>query len=526
MELIKKNIHMDCMKCKATTQITLEDDINVSDNKPDIVKLIFDKGVIQIDEMKASTDHVQVIGKLLFAALYISEEEESRIGTIEGELPFREQVYLEGAQSGDTINIHTALEDLSISLINSRKLSVQAVLTLHLYIEEICDEETSVDVRYEEPVDERKPIEYRLEPMELSELVIQKKDVFRLKEEIALPQTLPNIFNLLWNQVCVNQIEFRAKDEKLSIQGELTAFFLYEAEGEDRAVRWYETTIPFEGEIECHGSTERLIPDIIDSISHCEVEVRPDFDGEERMIGIELVLDLQIKLYEQDQIELLTDVYGICHEVQVSAKEGHYKNLLLRNAGQLKTGEHIKVANGSARILQVCHSEAQVQPDETRIVENGIELTGSVLVKILYVTNDDATPFGIVKGSIPYHHRIEVPHIKADSDVDVRLSMEQLNVTMVDSEELDVKLSMNVYAIVFDNQTQSIITELRVTDSDGSVLEDLPSMVVYIAKKGDTLWQLGKRYYVPIAQIKETNELSDDTLQAGDKLLIVKTLPG
>ena len=42
MELVKKNIHMDQIKGQAATQITLEDDVNISDSKPDAGKLIYE----------------------------------------------------------------------------------------------------------------------------------------------------------------------------------------------------------------------------------------------------------------------------------------------------------------------------------------------------------------------------------------------------------------------------------------------------------------------------------------------------
>ena len=41
MELVRKNIHMDRIKGQASTQITLEDDINILDSRPDAGKLIY-----------------------------------------------------------------------------------------------------------------------------------------------------------------------------------------------------------------------------------------------------------------------------------------------------------------------------------------------------------------------------------------------------------------------------------------------------------------------------------------------------
>ena len=63
MELIKRNIHMDRLKCKASIQITLEDDINISDSRPDALKLIMDRGHVVIEEVRVTDDHVGVKGR-------------------------------------------------------------------------------------------------------------------------------------------------------------------------------------------------------------------------------------------------------------------------------------------------------------------------------------------------------------------------------------------------------------------------------------------------------------------------------
>ena len=46
--------------------------------------------------------------------------------------------------------------------------------------------------------------------------------------------------------------------------------------------------------------------------------------------------------------------------------------------------------------------------------------------------------------------------------------------------------------------------------------------VFYIAREGDSLWDIGRRYFVPVSRIREINELTDDEIRPGEKLLIVK----
>jgi LysM repeat protein len=50
-----------------------------------------------------------------------------------------------------------------------------------------------------------------------------------------------------------------------------------------------------------------------------------------------------------------------------------------------------------------------------------------------------------------------------------------------------------------------------------------PGMVGYVVGKGDTLWSIARRYYATTDSIRRINELSDDDIKEGDRLLIMKS---
>ena len=224
MELIKRNIHMDCVKCKAFTQMTLEDDVIISDSRPDAARLILDRGNMAVDEVKVTDDHVTVKGKLEFSVLYLAEKgsgtgERNDVACMEGEIPFEEMVFMEGVRNGDGVNVGWEIEDLSIGLINSLKISVQSLIGLSLSCEEIRDEETAVDLYSEEPV------EFRKKTLNVAAMVVKKKDIFRIKEEVEIPGSFPNITAMIWSELVPGTVEFKVLDDKISLQGELHAFF-------------------------------------------------------------------------------------------------------------------------------------------------------------------------------------------------------------------------------------------------------------------------------------------------------------
>lgn len=514
MELIKRNIHMDRIRVQAVTQFTLEDDVNLPENKPDIASLNLEKGEPIIDEIRPGTDVVIVRGRLLFAVLYHTQEEGSNLVVLEGKIPFEEKINLQGVVPSDTVTVDGEVEDLTLNLINSRKLNIQSLLTLKARVEELYDEEAPIALHGDEKA------EYRRMPLNLAQIVICKNDIFRLKEEISLPSNYPNIFQILWNHITLGDVEFKVAEEKLALSGDIHIFLLYEGEGEDHPCRSFETVIPFSGVLECHGCKEGMLPDIRYRLGQQELAVRPDLDGEERNVGLELVLDIAIRVYEEEKIEMISDIYGVSKEIGTISHRANLRRLLSRVTGKAKVTDHIHVAGGA--VLQLLHSEGNVTLEQRSTVENGILLKGSVMVRVMYITGEDESPYGSTQAQIPYQYTLEVPGIAPEDMGEVHAEVEQLQVAMLDGEEMDVKVVLSFSTVVFKNVPVDLISQVTVSDLDNARMGSLPGMVIYMVKEGDNLWNIGKKYYVPVDTLRGLNSLDSDELTAGQKLLVVK----
>ena len=103
MELVKKNVHMNKLKCKSTVQLTLDDDFNVPDVKPDIEQIIKDQATIVLHDVKPMNGKVVIKGALCFNVLYISDRSSRPIHNISGELPFEETVNMDETCAEDVI---------------------------------------------------------------------------------------------------------------------------------------------------------------------------------------------------------------------------------------------------------------------------------------------------------------------------------------------------------------------------------------------------------------------------------------
>ncbi len=516
MELIKKNIHMNKLKCKSSLQLTLDDDFNVPDVKPDIYKIIKEQGAVKINDVKMMNGKLMVKGALYFNMLYFSDENTRPVHSISGEVPFDEVIHLDDACVGDEAIINWELEDLTTGLINSRKFSVKSIVRITVMIEELYDEVTAVSITGDEDV------QFINKRITVTDIAVEKKDTYRIKDQIHLPSNKANISEILYSEVELRNPEARISDNKFTVKGELIVFVLYSSEDDEKPLEYFETELPFTTTIECNGCTEDMIDNIDFSIASKSLEIMPDADGEQRVIDVEVVLDMGIKMYEEEELELLSDAYSPVKELTPILKDAHYENLLVKNNSKVRVSDTIKIPNTQPRILQICHASGEIKVDEINPVNNGLEVNGVLEVQILYICADDSRPINSIKGMIPFTQTIEVKDIKSTSSFNVKSAVEQLSVMMLDSEEIEVKSGIGLNAIVFDSITEPIITDIEVADVDYEKLQSMPSIIGYTVKSQDTLWNIAKQYYTTIDRILELNGLENDNIKIGDKLLIMK----
>ena len=144
LELVKKNIHMNRFKSNVATQVTLDDDFIVPDTMDDMARVILSSGDIQIESVNNQGERVLVKGKLNFQILY--RKAEGGFQTMAGHIPFEEPVNIPGLEEKDYLGVSWDLEDLTASMINSRKVSVKAIVTLVIRVETLYDAEAAIDV--------------------------------------------------------------------------------------------------------------------------------------------------------------------------------------------------------------------------------------------------------------------------------------------------------------------------------------------------------------------------------------------
>ena len=514
MELQKSNIHMNRLKGKVTSQLTVDEDFNLPENKPDLERVIVQQAEILVEGSKPMEDKAAVKGKLVFSLLYAPETGEMP-EQFAGSVPFEETLNFDGLELQDHLQVRWDIEDLTLTVVNSRKLRLNAIVTLEISADRLYDEAAAQEVQ---DAGEMQTLTKNLEVLQLQ---VQKRDSFRVKEEIELSSNKPNIRQILWNSLELRNVETKPEDGKLTLRGELILFVIYSGEEDHIPLQWLEKSILFSGEVECPGCRSGMISAGRVSLGHKEIEARPDYDGENRVISVDALLELDIRLFEEGWVQLLCDLYQPGKKTVPKIREAFFRSLLVKNGAKCKVADQMK-AGEDVRILQICHCSGSVKVDSAEIVEDGLRVEGALVLQILYMSSDDSAPLKSLEGAVPFTDVIEARGIDETCMWEMNPGIEQLTTVMLGDDEIEVRASLNLDTLVQKNCRENVVTDVEVLPVTEEETEQTPGIIGYIVRPSDNLWTVAKRFSTTKEMVMQTNGLTSEELKPGERLLLVK----
>lgn len=518
MDFLYRNIHMEQKKWEATSQITIEEDVIVPDAKGDCMSILLKDAVLCVDETRVGRDQVVVKGSLNYQILYATG---TKLAELCGALPFEEVIHAAGAIPGDLAVAKGIIEDFKVSMINTRKLAIQSVVMLHVANYQQAEEEWTEDI-----VNCGNGVQKKCETKNVLQLVQKKSDLFRVKEEISLPGGYPAVQNILWKRVTLGDFEARPMEGRISLKGELHCHVIYVGQGQNQSVKMMSKKVPFHGMVECSGCQNDMNISVMPLLHQYTLEARPDMDGEDRILFLDAPLDVQMRVYQQEKANVLQDVYSVQSEMVPETKTIHTPVLYLAGEGKCKIKHTHQLKEGTPFATQVLHTLGHIYPDREYWEEGKLHMMGSVQIQILYMTGEEELPYAVTECMVPYEMEMDSNMVDAISEekpsILIEPRLEQVEASQIDSREMEVKGVVAFSVLIVGMKEDACLGSLEVKPIDTAQYAQIPSVAICFAEQDTPLWEYGKRYYMPVDDMKRLNNISSDVLKAGEKMMIVK----
>ncbi len=520
MELVKKEIHTSVLRASKYTQLTVDEAFNVPDALKDMDKIITCQGNAVVEEVMMEENKAQVSGVLYFSFLYrapVAEDAEwNEICSYSGEIPFQDTINIDGAKKSDHGEVRSYLEDFTIEMIHSRKFSVRGLIGNAL----LCFGDMSGEAVTR--LENAAGIECHYTELAMTEMAVNRRELLRLKEEFELPRSKPNIERIIWHSFALRDVEIRSSAGKIFIRGEAELFVIYRSEEESLPYQYLNLTREFGEEIQAEDFTDDMISDITLTLGKGNVAIQPDADGEPRNLIAEYNLTAIIKAYQDEKFTLINDMYSTSAELALESTACRTETLLLHNNAKTRVTGRERLRGSNARILQVCSADGDVQIENVKIGSDSLTAEGTIRANVIYISDEEDNQFASWNVELPFEYTLDASKLPEDASVRLAPTLDQMSIQLLGIDEIEIRAVININLCVFSVQNVNLIHGISLLPIDEEKKEQVPGITGYIVQPGDNLWSIARRFYSTLDSIRTVNELSDDEIQPGDKLLIVK----
>ena len=401
-------------------------------------------------------------------------------------------------------------------MIHSRKFNIKAVIALNVICENITDTSIGCDI---EATDEA--VQIKKDKVNAATVKVLSNETLRLREDVALPQGKPDINRILWHEINVDEYEYRVIEDSVSLKGSLKSFVIYEANDENMEIYWFEMVTPFEEKIPASGCNSEMVGCVSLKPRTMKLEPKADVDGELSIVSVEATIDIEIKGYEESELEYIKDLYVPMKNCSMTTHKASLRQLLMKNISKSKITHKSKLTSAS-NILSVCSCSGQAQVKMSEIVKDGIEINGMIEVNYFYLTDNDKWQWEVSRQTFPFAHTIECRDINPNTQYNIDCRLETVSCSMVSKDEVELKCTVVMDTICFDVCEVDAIDSFEALKMPDEEYLRIPGITGYIVKEGEELWDVAKNNHCTCDRIRAVNKLGSDRLTAGDRLLLVK----
>lgn len=536
MRLEKKNIHMNKIVKSETVIFFVSREERIMDADNEIESIINQKEIVTTDGVVTRENQITVNGTINYNILYYPKNSEMVCGE-EKEINFEENIKLMGINSEDNANVTMEVLSSSIKPVDGKNYIYKIQLKAYIIVEKIEDLDiaTAIDTdsqgeNYENNFakgnSEKNNVENimtKKRNIDSLAIMADKTDTFRVSEQIEVPHGKPPIGTIVWSDIRIKNQNIKTMEGSIIINGQLSVFIIYIPEMENMPEQWLEQTIDFNGQLEMSEATEDVVSYIELWLNNVNVQPEINQDNEMRNLSVSALLKLNVKLYKETSIKVIEDVYKPGANLVPIMESKTYQKLLVKNASRTKEVVKMKIDKTKGQLLQICNSQAEIKIENILVRDNSLKAIGKIKTCIIYISSDDRHPICCQCRESNFEHGIDAEGIEGNDEYFLNWKVEQVNANMLNADEVEIKAVIALEAIVFKKVEQNFVTEINQEPVDMEALNSAPVLKGYIVQKGDTLWKLAKENYTTIEKIMTVNNLENETIKKGDRLLIIKS---
>ena len=476
----------------------------VPDSYPDVAQIVSVEGNVILRSKEADAGRVSASGAVLVSVVY-EPEGEAGLRSLGLTIPFNAGLDVAEVTDNSKLSVVANLASIDARMINSRKVLVKADVLVGLQAYEPAAMQCVVDL--EEVEDQG--LHLQREEMELCFVSALREKTFVVADDFALPAGRPAVGQVLKSRVRLLTDDVKSVGSKLIFKGYAGVEVLYTAAGSDE-VHQVEFTASFSQMLELEEEAPEANHEIDLMLNNLYVE---EARGEDGGIAIELHMLAQAVEKRISVVPYLSDAYSTKFDLNIKQIEQQVESLDPTEELTAEIRESIELGQGVLRVL-----DSGICIGKTHVSQEGGKLTISVPVtlSVLYSTED-----GRVAGLTRRFEAGTQIDMRANRTYGARAHGGSEIQILPGANGLEVRIPIQFQVWPCKRFRFSAIDHVNWDEENPKDTGALPSVVVYHAQGGETLWYMAKRYSSTGQQILQANSLEEDMVPYPGQLFII-----
>ena len=499
VDTIKENVCINKLVTTKKEVIFVEGDMIVPDSKPDILNTICTSGVVCIYKKEILEGKVKFEGSINTYIMYMADDSNDKVRGLTTNLDFIESIAIPNCRENMSCKLSTNLKSIEAKVINGRKVGIKAALEVQINIYENEEVDVINDIQ------EKNDIQILKEDIKINSLLGVGDTKIYAKENINI-DNIDNLAEILKACVTICGKDTKISYNKILTKAEADIKIMYLTE--DNRINSVNSKIPIVGFIDMPNISEQNILDIDYEIKN--IILKPN-SAEEHSIYVELEVLVTANVYEEKQINLIQDLYNLCENIEFNKKR---ITTITNKENRCETKQIREKIN-----LEGLEGKNIIDVDVIPTIEKQNNIGNNICegnLELIFILSNDELQVDKRIQKIPFN--IEAENInKNDGFNNIEISV--LNSDFIVQDNMvDSNIELEVNTKSYRNSNINIIDQIENT---GEKEQEDYSVIMYIVKKGDTLWEIAKRFNTTVDEIVRVNGIENpDVLDVGQKIFI------
>lgn len=511
LDIIKESFGFEKILNENSLDIPFKEEYLIPDTQPDVYKVLSVNSNVCVINKEVQNERMLVVYKVECNVIYLAREEE---GLGINSVSYKEEkssfIDILGAEHSMMCDMECNLEHINANIINERKIRIEGKLKTKykVYKEEKID--------FIKDLDGIGDVQIKKKPENMEKTIANIISSMNGELPMNIGMDKPQIGKIIKCSYRLHKQEIKLSEDKVQASCLVKINVMYRAYDsreiicleEDLYLVNDEEVIGVNSDMDCSGYFE--IKDYNARISQNDL-------GESRIVEINLSVDANVKISKMEVIETIEDLYSPTQNISPLRGKCKVNMGVSENSNEVIVKGNIDLGNDSGEAIQVVDTTGHISDMESHFDYSRVIVKGNIEVESIYKITDDEKFLGKTSGTIPFEVALEMPNAESGMNFEVKANIEELTGNL-EANTISVKAIMYFHAKCSDMFEKEYIEDIEQTED---IVEKTASVTIYTIQKGDTLWDLAKKYKTTVDDLVKLNDIEDEEMiYAGDKLMI------